>query len=279
MRVPIDRLIEGGSGSVQSSVVTEWNNPSTYVNPPTDPRMNSILKKYKSGLKHGILQQHDSILDFAANPQKYPYALRFLWNPSNITYALGTGGQGDYLQQYQLKPDQASASRIGTGSGAIGFKLLFDRTYEVAYGPNRGQPDLRNVGVYADIAFLERVMGAVAPSLDSRGAQIFQPAQIIPVNFLFGGGSGLGGVVGLKYVGWINNATVTYTQFSENMIPQRCEVDLSVTQIVGQTDVTDSGGGLLDRPGFVGTAFGNPRPRRTTSVKKKPITTKRPTQR
>ena len=237
----------GSSGSVQSQVQTQWNKRSSYVNPPQDSRMNSILKKYGVKLTQGIMQQHDSWLQGASTPQKYPYAVRFLYNPSNIRHSIAVNS--DVVPQYQLSPAGAAAVAIGVGSGSIAFRLLFDRTYEIAYGPNSSSPqDLRKVGVYADIAFLERVMGVVSPQTDPLGNQIFQAAQTVPVNFLFGGGYGIaGGVVGLKYVGYINSADITYTQFSENMVPQRCEVDISVTLMVGLDDVASSGGSLLSR--------------------------------
>lgn len=248
MRLPIGRL--EGTGSVQSQVKTSWKDKSSYINPPHDARMNSILKHYNSKLTHGIMQQHDSLLQGTGNPQKYPYAVRFLWNPTNITHTISL--DSDFKTQYKLEPADAAAVAIGAGSGSIGFRLLFDRTYEVAYGPNKSSSrDLRRVGVYADVAFIERIMGVVSSQVDALGQQVFQPAQLIPVNFLFGGGYGLrGGAVGLKYVGYITQASINYTQFSENMVPMRCEVDISVVQSVGQRDVALSGGSLLDRPGF-----------------------------
>ena len=249
MRLPTSKLNGGGgSGSVQSQIQTAWDNPSSYVNPPQDVRMNSILKKYNVKLTQGIMQQHDYWLSASgSNPQKLPYAVRFLYNPSNITHSLAVSS--DVVPQYKLDPAGAAAVALGTGSGSLAFRLLFDRTYEIAYGPSSSSPqDLRKVGVYADIAYLERVMGVVSSQTDAFGHQIFQPAQAVPVNFLFGGGYGIaGGVVGLKYTGYIDSADITYTQFSENMVPQRCEVDISATLMIGLADVSVGGGSVLNR--------------------------------
>lgn len=226
-----------------------------YINRAPDPRLNSILSKTNSPLRLGLIQQTDDVA--AANGQLWPYATRFMFNPAviNVTYNVATG----VLPPNQLTTDQVAAAGIYPGATSIGFSLFFDRTYEVAYGPGQRNPtDLRKIGVYHDIHSLENVVG-VSNKGSYTGDQIVgadgkptgKPEDLlgnmlmIPVYVIFGGGAG----VGLAYVGFLTSMNVTYTLFSQNMVPTRATVDLQMTQLIGHgnQDFQRGGGTLIDR--------------------------------
>lgn len=224
-----------------------------YINRAADPRLNSILAKTGSPLRLGIIQQTDEVA--SANGQIWPYAVRFMFNPAviNVSYSVATG----VLPPNQLTTDQLAATAIYPGSTSIGFSLFFDRTYEVNYGPGQRNPtDLRRIGVYHDINALERLVGVrnkasytgvigpdgkpVGDSKDLLGNML-----MIPVYVIFGGGAG----IGLAYVGFLTSMNVTYTLFSQDMVPTRATVDLQMTQLMGagDQDFQRSGGTLIDR--------------------------------
>lgn len=226
-----------------------------YVNPPADPRLNSILKKMGSPLKQGIIQQTDEVV---GGPQRYPFACRFMFNPTSINVAMSASeGLVDYAS---LTPAQAAAIPFGVGNTGIGFDLLFDRTYEVAYGPTATNPrDLRDLGVYRDIAALEAVVGA-RQEFTGEAKSVIQSMRLVPVYVIFGGGNGN---VGLSFVGTITGFSITYSIFSERMVPMRAAVEsIQVTQLLGQdlSSFVTNGGTLLQRahaPNRVVTASGS----------------------
>lgn len=211
-----------------------------YINPPADPRLNSILHKTGSPLKQGILQQTDEMV---TGPQRFPYACRFMFNPTTLDVGYSVNEMA--FDPSKLTPDQAAADLIAPGTTQLSFNLLFDRTYEVAYPTRAGAKNLKNIGVYADIAMLESVVGArynFAPT----AAGVIQQMGIRPCYFIFGGG---GGAVGLTFIGAITSMTVTYSSFSERMVPVRAGVQIGVTQFLGRdfTQLAGRGGTLLER--------------------------------
>ncbi len=225
-----------------------------YINRTPDPRLNSILRKTGSPLRLGIIQQTD---DWAiANDQRQPYACRFMFNPPviNVGYSIATG----VLPANQLTSAQAAALALYPGQTTLGFSLLFDRTYEVAYGPGQSNPtDLRKIGVYHDIHALENVVGVsnsanyTRDSVDEKGKAktnanaLLGNMLMVPVYVIFGGGAG----IGLAFVGFFTAMSVTYTLFSQNMVPTRAAVDLQFNQLIGSNaqDFQQGGGTLLER--------------------------------
>ena len=230
-----------------------------YINQPADARLNSILKKRGSPLITGIIQQTD---DSVGPNQAHPFACRFLFNPGEVTVsysvAEGVTPPGD------LTTDQLAAASIYAGQTGISFSLLFDRTYEVQYPPEPGRKDISSIGVYEDIAYLESVTGvrtsiktSVTRTTADGSSKTETPTLLgnmlmIPVYIIFGGGDGAKTnqpIKGLSYVGFITSMTVSYALFSENMVPTRCGVQLSVQQLVGKdfNDFNAYGGTILNR--------------------------------
>lgn len=221
-----------------------------YVNPAPDKRLNSILSKTGSRLRQGLIQQTDDWVSSRGGTgvrrQRFPYTCRFLYNPPviNVGYSIDMG----ILSQGQLSEDQLTADIIAPGTTTVGFSLLFDRTYEMM-GPTQTAGDLRPVGVYRDIAALENVVGAreIEKGTDK---VILTNMKAVPVYILFGGGGdGKSSIPGLSFAGVINSLAVTYTLFSQNMVPMRATVDIGFQQMLGRSasDINNSGGDLLKR--------------------------------
>lgn len=248
--------VSAGSAGVQGQVTHHDDNINAYINRPPDPRLNSIIKKMGLGLKLGIVQQTDEAS--RGNNQTHPYACRFHFNPPaiSVAYSVATG----VLPANQLTVDQLAASAIYPGQTSVSFGLLFDRTYEVAYGPGQTNPqDLRKIGVYHDIEALERVVGVKQKwsytdqttnpdgTAKSEGKTDVQGNMLmLPVYLIFGGGPANSG---LAFVGFFTSMNVTYTLFSQNMVPTRATVELGFQQLVGANsrDYTKGGGTLIDR--------------------------------
>lgn len=258
-----NRAIQPGVATVSvpkkgSGLQGAFNDINQYINPPPDPRLNDIVARKAPGLRHGIIQQTD---DMVGPDQKFPYACRFLFNPAviNVSYNVATG----VTPPSELTPDQAKALAIYPGATGIGFSLLFDRTYDVYYGPQAGGFDLREIGVYADIAALESVTGVrtnvtvagndnITLASGDNSSAIVGNMLMIPAYVIFGGGNGGKSgkpLTGLTYIGYITSMNVSYGLFSENMVPTRAAVDIQMTQLVGKDAVSfqAAGGTLVDR--------------------------------
>jgi hypothetical protein len=272
---------------VQGQKATDPGNALNYINPPTDRRLNSILQKTGSPLRQGIIQQTDDVVaaagttvqsDGTSISQPYPYACRFMFNPPDFT--VGYGINTNVLPLGQMTPAQLQGKAFYAGQTSISFSLLFDRTYEIAYGPGGTyNADLRKIGVYADIAALEAVVGVRSVSTTNPGANdqsgatasvlktsggstLLGNMSMVPVYILFGGGSGPGGdSVGMGFAAYITSMTVNYGLFSSSMVPTRASVQIGATQLVGENLQTlfDKGGTLpkrLGQAGRVSTVYG-----------------------
>lgn len=253
---PTSVKVPAGPMGVQGLATPRSRTIDSYINRAPDPRLNSIIKTMKSPLRLGIIQQTDDWMAAIQN-QAYPYACRFMFNPPviNVNYQVATS----QLPAGQQTVDQLAAAAIYPGATGLSFDLMFDRTYEVAYGPGQSNPqDLRKVGVYHDIQALENVVG-VRNSANYTGATVIDASGkvtaggtsdlignmlMVPVYVLFGGGAN---GVGLAYVGFFTSISVQYTLFSQNMVPTRALVSLQFTQIIGRGVSDLKSGTVIDR--------------------------------
>lgn len=216
-------------------------NIQDYSNPPADPRINSIITKTGSPLRQGIIQQTD---DNVVAPQRFPYACRFMFNPTAIEVSYATDESA--FDPATMSAAQSAGVAVVPGKTSISFSLLFDRTFEVAYGPSTLRPrDLRDIGVYADIGALESVVGSRF-NFASNSKNVIQLMGLRPCYFIFGGGNNN---VGLSFIGAITSMTVTYSSFSERMVPVRAGVIINATQYLGKSfdDFNRRGGTVLER--------------------------------
>lgn len=244
--------VPAGPLGVQGAVRASSGDINEYINPAPDPRLNSILSKTGSPLKHGIIQQMDDWVSSQAG-QQYPFACRFHFNPATIGVRYETDTSA--LPAGQLTSEQLKGTASMAGATSIAFSLFFDRTYEVAYGPTQtNKRDLRKIGVYRDIMALECIVGAreLFASTTAGEEALLGNMRMVPVHAIFGGGNGGRAgqaVAGLAFTGFITGMSVTYTLFSASMVPTRATVELSMAQIVGQgaLDFQQGGGTVIDR--------------------------------
>ncbi len=198
-----------------------------YLNPPPDPRLNSIIKKTGSHLRPGIIQQTEEVV---SGPQKQPFGLRFLFNPTTIV--MDYSARTDVWSRDAMTPSMQSATDYSAGPAGLSFSLLFDRTYEVCWKTHWGEYHMEQIGVKADVAALQRVTGVEYPFVSAaEEVNRMQHMRLIPCYFIFGGGESNEGLV---FYGHINNWSVEYTSFSHHMVPMRCAVTISATQLLGK---------------------------------------------
>lgn len=131
------------------------------------------------------------------DPEKY--SLDFLYNPSDIEFHYAAD-DSIFVPEAQEKWVEDTLT-LTSANTAIGFTLLFDRTYEVMKGST--------VGVLTDILALERICGIIpsAPSLKMYPVTLFLGS---PEDFVFDA--------------VITEVQVKYTHFSLHMIPMRAGV-------------------------------------------------------
>jgi hypothetical protein len=197
-------------------------------------------------------------------------SVNFLYNPTTITasYSLDASDVSSSLM-YRQPGDVAQP--VFAMNQLISFSLLFDRTFELwgSYSGANNTPvnsssngsaqinDPSVVGVDADVLALKQLTGmlitaqensqtgvtnptgaaaTVAPISGSQGVEL-----LIPTWLFFGALDS-----NLNYYGYVTDFTVTYTHFTQYMVPMRCEVDVDFALLMppvnssGQTQSTPS---------------------------------------
>ncbi len=229
------------------------DNGSAYIsyveNPPFDPRIRQIPgvalnDPYSVGgntLFRGRLETRDKV-------NGYYRRLNFLYNPSGIQWqgSVDTNTIGD---SSVMDPNDSSKFLMPM-SQTVSFSLLFDRTYETwVYNANI---ETSRIGVVADIKHFYAMLGilgdptaylpanvsskgdatswgtALAASLkNSVDVSVIDDAS--PTSFMQY--VQLRAIMGknVSYYGVINSSTISYTHFTQRMIPNRCSVDISMT--------------------------------------------------
>ena len=217
----------------------------------------------QSGLSQGFIVQAQS--QAAADGSLYGCA--FLYNPSIVTLQHGIDSSSSLvLPQYRRLTADTGVYLIGLAS-TLDFSLYFDRTFEVntaasqtngtyapympmGYLPGTSlnaeaneiitQDDPRLIGVKADINALYRVVGmtdAISGQTwtNDNGspttATITGPMQQVPAYLMLG--ANLFSNIPYWY-GYIDSIGVTYTHFTQDMVPMRAQVDVEFTLLPSQ---------------------------------------------
>lgn len=230
---------------------------ATVTNPPFDPRRYPTNPAY-AGVQQGLMirQTQSTVggsVDAVTNtsvptPAGIPdrVKLRFLYNPSDFT--VGYSPTDAVIQNPDTSGSDAAASAtlLGASTTTCSFSLLFDRTYEVNAALNTpGSQFSHLTGVNVDTVVFQQLLGI---PLNGNGFPLYLPIQLY-----------LGGVNTLAFYGVVNNSSVTYTHFSQNMVPLRAVVSVNMTQWIDSTQDTT--------PGSVGKTTGiYSAPRGGTSV-------------
>jgi hypothetical protein len=153
---------------------------------------------------------------------------RFMYNPPEVNYAYD-------IDESKLNADAVAQDPSGlagisnlVGGSSISFLLYFDRSIEVATAVRKAGPsnDPGQIGVMHDLAVYERLIGDVGS-----GTVVSKPIKVF---FTRGVKAG----PGLNFRGIINSTHITFKQFSQEMIPTRMEMSISMRRmyVPGQED-------------------------------------------
>lgn len=212
----------------------------TYTNPRFDRRIRSL--PLLGSARGGRVQRSSVVtrgrLETESKVNGHMYKLNFLYNPTDITW---TGGSESNIV--------SDASRRPAGDGGqnylvamnqqVSFALLFDRTYETwDYDTSK---DTSKLGVLADIRILYGmlgILGSVDLEFDGTGAtgegaggslNVHEVSKPIPTSFMQW--VPMWAIFGpkLSYYGVVDSASVTYSHFTQRLIPNRCAVSLSMS--------------------------------------------------
>ncbi|MFE6745948.1 hypothetical protein ACFVGM_08865 [Kitasatospora purpeofusca] len=189
---------------------------------------------------------------------QFRYQLHFLYNPSTLTVSHSAQAASSPLPPY-LRPD-SGIPMVGTG-GNLSLNLLYDRTYEV----NEPGHPAYDRGVLLDVAVLYGLVGITTPlspqsattstssawnhlfdQLSSRGEGALNEAlarqdvtgvmQMNPVWLTLGTplnprefGLLSSAIEVGKYFGFVNNIQVAVTHWTQNMVPDRCGIQIGMT--------------------------------------------------
>jgi len=220
------------------------------TNPPFDTRIRGIFLGAQdnpfadlgSTLFRGRIQSKDKV-------NGYYRQLNFLYNPSGIEWVGNV--DTDTIGDSQVMDALDTSTFMMPMAQTVSFSLLFDRTYETwVYDQSK---ETSRLGVLSDIKALYAMLGimgdstAFTPGHNTTGAPIETEAgntakaaglatsvdismiedptprsfmQYVQVIVMFGRD--------MTYHGVINNTTVTYTHFTQKMIPNRCSVQIGM---------------------------------------------------
>lgn len=234
---------------------------STFTNPPFDKRMTAskpwLMPAASQSTGAGASQTQ--VLERGYIIQDQPQAgiknqCNFLYNPS-VLYANHVAESNVVVDSNAVNPNPLTAadSLLMPLQSTLQFSLLFDRFYEM-YDPASNGSAAWTDGVFADINALYRITGISSPVAAVSGTSgttaavssdtafaagtyikgAVGPMRYVPARFYFAGSrSGI-----LNYYGVITSLNITYTHFTQQMIPFRCQVDIIASILPTPTPTT-----------------------------------------
>lgn len=210
----------------------------TVENPKFDSRILNLPMRQVSegygGNKSSTLYRGAMVGREANNGIKYK--VNFLYNPSTITESRSIDLNNQVLPDYARVPGDSGDYQT-TLNTTISFALLFDRTFEM--WDSKYQLDERGIyGVSVDTNAFYNLLGinqkVPVPGIrDGKGYNkvVQGPMAAVPIDLYFGYGS----PGGLHYFGIVTSMGITYSHFSQQMVPVRCAVDIGFTIFSDQT--------------------------------------------
>lgn len=236
---------KGKGGKKKKGGKKNFNLDMEPLNPPFDPRMRGIGSPLNQGrgMRRGWVQTEDDNL-----------RVNFLFNPSELS--LGhTVSDTAQTTKNRAKNDVTDGAFYASIGSTASFKLLYDRTYELYDNPKPNSL-VGRFGVLADVAAWYTMLGML-PEMPTNweSAIITDPPQP-KMAYLFMGPK-------MVYYGWLNGISVTYSHWTQRMVPVRCAIDVQMDlqpyqgdkPLRGQVNSSgDNGGlswldGLLKNPG------------------------------
>lgn len=236
-----------GNGAASMSSDTTGN----YIqNPPFDARLGQRGAVDSDGnfvvLPREMVQRGFIIQDIPQSDGK-KYLVHFQFNPTSFTHSASLSAQIPTAGT----PDQSGQgtdwmSFIANTGQAVQFSLLFDRTYEL--WQSDGQSFAGTQGCLSDIKTLYAMLGMYGANTAANNSPdtiaSVDPAalaQTTPLSVMTGGdpvwvnfGSTL-----LSYYGIIQTLNVTFTHFTQKMIPVRAAVDIGLS-VIPKKETRDS---------------------------------------
>lgn len=198
-----------------------------WVQPAFDPRIYTLkfgLDKnndLSSSLRRGAIKQIKAAAGLSG-----PAQLNFLYNPSQVgaSYALNSTD----VQAAALVPQPGDDAAILTPlSQSISFSLLFDRTYEL-WDSSKKSTSAGTYGVMVDVWAMQQLVGMNASVTASPGSSADASKigtegvmQTTFCDFYFGGRDSL------NFFGSIQSWDVTYTHWTQLMVPMRCVMNVT----------------------------------------------------
>lgn len=175
-------------------------------------------------IKRGWIQQasEESEDDDGNRSYKAPTGgfkrVNFLYNPSSAELR-------HEIDPSVRNPEQAAKDDVmdqdtPTIGSSVNIKLLYDRTYELFSAPREGRAGFANrYGVFADVAAWYTYMGMLEEMPTSWQNGMITRAPMLTLSYLFIGSR-------MVYYGWPASIGVTYSHWTQEMIPARCAVDI-----------------------------------------------------
>lgn len=193
----------------------------------------------------------------------------FMYNPEqvNASYSI----QDTSLQAALMFNNPGASSVVAVPlSQYVSWTLYFDRTFEVNYGqPSGANNDPAIIGVQADVLQMMQFTGMLSNQMNSSttsaGSLLANKGGIMGniYSWVYFGqnvdqqGSANGGNSAaanrLGYFGFVSGWEVTYTAWTQNMVPYRCSMSVSFQILAAPSMATASNSlvtsGLLDAYG------------------------------
>jgi hypothetical protein len=183
----------------------------------------------------GLLRGLDSFNNF--------YTLYFMFNPNEIEVSFDINQQSIPANYIYGDSIQGAGNTTTSNSGQsalnnnffpnlvnavnVSWSLIFDRTYDLAF--NNANTNQR--GVLDDVGILYNLMGAFT---NSGAVPMSTPVEVV---FAQNGSGQLWG-----FTGFISAVDITYGIFRYNMVPSRCEIDLTMTAVAVAPSVPAAAG-------------------------------------
>lgn len=221
----------------------------TYIQPKFASQIQTLahpLQKKGSGrLKRGFMIWEKPLPGYKS---KTATAVHYLYNPSTVEAMYSVGGtDGNNSQFSQLYPIAGQNSNLVIPmTQSANWTIMFDRTFEIyKNGGNNNKGNQINdpavAGVGVDVLAMMQFTGMLVnvgkqTSSTSGSNGIWPSVMLLNPSFAYFGGTGNNTV---RYYGYINEWDVTYTHWTQNMIPMRCVVDVSWTMLPKPTNAAD----------------------------------------
>lgn len=225
----------------------------TFQNPPFHPHILNVgganrtinppgFDDYNPGgtknFHRGVLTAGAGVLDTWKS--HITYVVNFLYNPSTINESRSLDVTNGQLPSWARNPDDPGSYATSLNT-TVSFSLLFDRTYEM-WDANYRSTIAGVFGVRADVEAFYNLMGINTfvsqsksalpgrtdlPGLPSGVANVVVqgPMQMVPATLSFGAHS----AGTLEYFGYVSSFDVTYTHFTQKMVPVRCAINVGFT--------------------------------------------------